>query len=55
MSPSSSWTGRFLTCRTRALGDSDQLAVLQDLYVVGTPYGLENSFTVGDVSARRKE
>ncbi|TDI45372.1 MAG: hypothetical protein E2P02_07455 [Acidobacteria bacterium] len=34
------------------LGDSDQLAVGQDVYVVGTPYGLENSFTVGHVAAR---
>ncbi len=36
------------------LGDSDQLAVGQDVYVVGTPYGLENSFTIGHVSAFRE-
>jgi len=36
------------------LGDSDQLAVGQDVYVIGTPYGLENSFTVGHVSAFRE-
>ncbi len=35
------------------LGDSDQLAVGQNAYAIGSPYGLENSFSAGIVSAFR--
>lgn len=35
------------------LGDSDQLAVGQLAYAVGSPYGLENSFSVGHISGFR--
>ncbi len=35
------------------LGDSDQLVVGQAAYAIGTPYGLENSFSVGHISAFR--
>ena len=35
------------------LGDSDRLAVGQRTYVVGSPYGLENSLSVGHVSGFR--
>ena len=36
------------------LGDSDQLAVGQDVYVIGAPYGLEHSFTLGSISGFRE-
>jgi serine protease Do len=35
------------------LGDSDQLVVGQAAYAIGTPYGLENSFSVGHISGFR--
>lgn len=35
------------------LGDSDQLKVGQEVFVVGAPYGLEHSLSVGNVSGRR--
>ena len=37
-----------------ALGNSDDLAVGQDVYVIGAPYGLENSFTLGNISGFRE-
>ncbi|MDA2928093.1 trypsin-like peptidase domain-containing protein [Acidobacteria bacterium AH-259-G07] len=36
------------------LGDSDRLAVGQMAYVVGAPFGLENSFSVGHISGFRE-
>ncbi len=36
------------------LGDSDRLVVGQVTYVVGSPYGLENSFSVGHISGFRE-
>ena len=36
------------------LGDSDHLAVGQRTYVVGSPLGLENSFSVGHISGFRE-
>lgn len=35
------------------LGDSDQLVVGQIVYAIGSPYGLENSFSVGHISGFR--
>lgn len=35
------------------LGDSDQLAVGHMAYAIGSPYGLENSFSVGHISGFR--
>jgi serine protease Do len=35
------------------LGDSDRLVVGQSVYAIGSPYGLENSFSVGHISAFR--
>lgn len=35
------------------LGNSDQLLVGQTAYAIGSPYGLENSFSVGNISAFR--
>jgi serine protease Do len=35
------------------LGDSDQLKVGQEVFVVGAPYGLEHTLSVGNVSGRR--
>jgi serine protease Do len=35
------------------LGDSDQLVVGQWAYAIGSPYGLENSFSVGHISGFR--
>ena len=35
------------------LGDSDQLLVGQAAYAIGSPYGLENSFSVGSISGFR--
>lgn len=35
------------------LGNSDLLKVGQEIFVVGTPYGLEHSLSVGNVSGRR--
>lgn len=42
------------TLKHAELGDSDRLAVGQRAYVVGAPYGLENSFSLGHVSAFRE-
>jgi len=36
------------------LGDSDRLAVGQTVYAIGSPYGLENTLTVGRISAFRE-
>ena len=36
------------------LGDSDRLAVGQKTYIAGSPYGLENSFSVGHISGFRE-
>jgi serine protease Do len=36
------------------LGDSDVLAVGQATYVIGSPYGLEHSFSIGNISAFRE-
>ena len=36
------------------LGDSDRLAVGQRAYVTGSPFGLENSFSVGHISGFRE-
>ncbi len=36
------------------LGNSDQLAIGQKAYAIGTPYGLENSFSVGYISSFRE-
>jgi len=36
------------------LGDSDRLAVGQSVYAIGNPYGLENTLTVGRISAFRE-
>ncbi|MCZ6671072.1 MAG: trypsin-like peptidase domain-containing protein [Acidobacteria bacterium] len=36
------------------LGDSDRLAVGQTAYVVGSPFGQENSFSVGHISGFRE-
>ena len=36
------------------LGDSDRLAVGQMVYVTGSPFGLENSFSVGHISGFRE-
>ena len=35
------------------LGDSDRLVVGQSVYAIGSPYGLENSFSVGHISGFR--
>ncbi|WP_394747185.1 S1C family serine protease [Spongiimicrobium salis] len=35
------------------LGDSDVMAVGQNIYAIGSPYGMENSFSAGIVSAFR--
>jgi serine protease Do len=35
-------------------GDSDKLAIGQKTYAIGTPYGLENSFSVGHISGFRQ-
>ena len=35
------------------LGDSDQVAVGDEIFVVGAPYGISNTLTAGHVSARR--
>jgi serine protease Do len=35
------------------LGDSDRLVVGQSVYAIGSPYGLENSFSVGNISGFR--
>ncbi|WP_430967303.1 S1C family serine protease [Spongiimicrobium sp. 2-473A-2-J] len=35
------------------LGDSDALAVGQHIYAIGSPYGMENSFSAGIISAFR--
>lgn len=36
-----------------ALGDSDNAVVGQNIYAIGSPYGLENSFSAGIISAFR--
>jgi serine protease Do len=35
------------------LGDSDQIAVGDEIFVVGAPYGISNTLTAGHVSGRR--
>lgn len=35
------------------LGDSDQIEVGDEIFVVGSPYGISNTLTAGHVSARR--
>jgi len=35
------------------LGDSDQIAVGDEVFVVGAPYGISNTLTAGHISARR--
>src|SRR5215813_10527677 len=35
------------------LGDSDQIAVGDEIFVVGSPYGISNTLTAGHASARR--
>jgi serine protease Do len=35
------------------LGDSDKMEVGDDVFIIGAPYGLDHSLTVGHVSARR--
>ncbi len=35
------------------MGDSDNLAVGQNIYAIGSPYGMENSFSSGIISAFR--
>lgn len=35
------------------LGDSDKLAVGQNIYAIGSPYGMENSYSSGIISAFR--
>jgi serine protease Do len=35
------------------LGDSDQVAVGDEIFVIGAPYGISNTLTAGHVSARR--
>ena len=42
------------TLQYAKLGDSDRLSVGQKLYVIGNPNGLENSLSVGRVSAFRE-
>src|SRR5215813_8444162 len=37
------------------LGDSDQVDVGDEIFVVGAPYGISNTLTAGHVSARRKD
>lgn len=36
-----------------SLGDSDNMAIGQNIYAIGSPYGMENSFSAGIVSAFR--
>ncbi len=43
-----------LTLKHARLGNSDSLVVGQRTYVIGNPYGLENSFSVGRISAFRE-
>ncbi len=43
-----------LTLNHASLGDSDSLVVGQRTYIIGNPYGLENSFSVGRISAFRE-
>ena len=35
------------------LGDSDEIAVGDEIFVVGAPYGISNTLTAGHISARR--
>ncbi len=35
------------------LGDSDQVGVADQIFVVGAPYGISHTLTVGHISARR--
>ena len=37
-----------------ALGNSDRLAVGQTVYVIGAPYSLENSYSIGTISGFRE-
>jgi S1-C subfamily serine protease len=37
------------------LGDSDVVETGDDIFIVGAPYGLSNTLTVGRVSARRPD
>lgn len=36
------------------LGDSDKVAIGEPVFIVGAPYGIEHTLTVGHVSGRRK-
>lgn len=36
------------------LGDSDELAIGQDVFVIGAPYGLESSYSLGNISGFRE-
>ena len=34
-------------------GDSDDIGIGEDVFVIGAPYGLKHTFTAGNLSARR--
>tara|TARA_R110002073_G_scaffold159477_5_gene314798 strand:- start:707 stop:1804 length:1098 start_codon:yes stop_codon:yes gene_type:complete len=42
-----------MTLEHAVLGDSDKMVVGQSVYAIGSPYGLENSFSSGIISAFR--
>jgi serine protease Do len=43
------------TATPAKLGDSDAVEAGDDIFIVGAPYGLSNTLTVGRVSARRPD